>query len=471
ALQKSGKLAEAQEVYESIRDREPENRAAAVELLRVYERSRQLDRAIPILEEFVKSQPGNIGIKTEYAVMLLRVRRFADSARVFEEVLKADPGNKEALRYYASLLSEQQKIDEADAILKRLEAVDPDDLDASYRRGINFLEARRLDEAEKVLLGLREKAAKQSKSKDGAELAQIDGQLGYVAYLRKDYALARKRVQPVLFTKDPDEVLNGQAFNLLAQIARDDEKPAEGLALVREVLAKVPEEKRAPALVGAHGEFLARSSDPKDQAEGDKVLAALAAKDRLGALAAADAWQRLEKHDKAVATAKIGLQATPNDPDLLFRLAASLERDKKIPEAVAAFEKLLAVRPDHAPALNYVGYMWAERNENLDKARAYIQKAVDLEPGNGAYLDSLGWVYFQLGQLDNAEKYLKDAARLNPDDSAIEDHLGDLYAKKGDLVKARAAFTRALALKPEDGGEKLRKKLSALEGKVEATRK
>ena len=104
---------------------------------------------------------------------------------------------------------------------------------------------------------------------------------------------------------------------------------------------------------------------------------------------------------------------------------------------MAAFEKLLKVRPDHAPGLNYLGYMWADRGENLPRALELIRKAVDLEPGNGAYLDSLGWVYYRLDKLDKAEKNLRAAAVLNPDDATVEEHLGDLFEKKGDLAHAR----------------------------------
>jgi len=120
------------------------------------------------------------------------------------------------------------------------------------------------------------------------------------------------------------------------------------------------------------------------------------------------------------------------------------------------------VRADHAPGMNYLGYMWADRGENLPRALELIRKAVDLEPSNGAYLDSLGWVYFRLDRLDKAEENLVAASTLNPDDATVEEHLGDLWVKKGDMKKARESWKRALTLKPEPDvkrrlDEKLRK--------------
>ncbi len=124
------------------------------------------------------------------------------------------------------------------------------------------------------------------------------------------------------------------------------------------------------------------------------------------------------------------------------------------------------MRADHAPGMNYLGYMWADRGENLPRALELIRKAVDLEPSNGAYLDSLGWVYFRLNKLDKAEENLLVASTLNPDDATVEEHLGDLWEKKGDLEKARESWKRALTLKPDPDNklrleEKLRKTESA----------
>ena len=456
ALTKSGRFAEAEELYQSVLRTEPDNRAAAFGLLQLYERSRQWDKAVPLVQGFVKAQPQNLGLKVQYAQILLRARRFDEGRKVVDEILAKDPGNREALRVSAALLSETRETDKADATLRKLEALDPDDPDATFRRAVNFVEARRLDEGEKLLRGLHEKLV--ARGVKGPELAQVEGQLGYVAFLKKDYDAAVKLLAPHLVD---DEGLNPQAFNILAQIARERDRPGDGLKVAEEASSK---SKRTPLVRSTLAEFKLRSAAAADKADGEKLLGELAEEGREGALAAADAWQRLDKYGRAADTATAALETYRDDPDLLFRLAASLERDKRFAESVAAFERLLAVRPDHAPGLNYLGYMWAERGENLPRALELIRKAVDLDPGNGAYLDSLGWAYFQLGRLDLAEKHLGDAAQLNPDDATIEEHLGDLYEKRGDIGRAREAWKRALTLKPEDGGKKLEERLRRTEG-------
>ena len=459
ALEKSGRFGDAEEVFQMVLRMDPENRAASLGLLRVYERSRQWDRAIPLVQRYLKAQPTNLGLKVQYASLLFRARRFGDARKVLDQVLVADPGNREALRLCAGLLSETREIDKADELLRKLAALDPDDPDVPFRRAVNFVEARRLDEAENVLRDLRETLVRRGTK--GPELSQVDGQLGYIAFLRKDYDAAVAAVSPHLMEADG---LNQQAFNLLVQIARDRERPADGLKVSREAAEK----SKSPVVRATLAEFLLRSPSAAEQAEGEKRLEALAAESREGALAAADAWQRLEKYGKAADTARAALETYREDPDLLFRLAASLEREKKTAESVAAFEQLLQVRADHSAGLNYLGYMWADRGENLPRALDLIKKAVELEPGNGAYLDSLGWAYYQLGKLDLAEKSLKEASELTPDDPTIEEHLGDLFEKRGDVSAARAHWKRALTLKPEDGGKKLTEKLRRTEPVADA---
>src|SRR6185369_11851542 len=117
---------------------------------------------------------------------------------------------------------------------KQLAALDPDDLDVPFRRALNFVEARKLDEGEKLLVQLRERLVAAKKGE--AELSQVDGQLAYIAYLRKDYDAAIKRTTPHLFDEDG---VSSQSLNLLLQIARDSGNDAEGLKTLRRVLEKV----------------------------------------------------------------------------------------------------------------------------------------------------------------------------------------------------------------------------------------
>jgi tetratricopeptide (TPR) repeat protein len=139
------------------------------------------------------------------------------------------------------------------------------------------------------------------------------------------------------------------------------------------------------------------------------------------------------------------LASTEEDKEMvLFMRGAMFERMKKYDESEAAFRKVLALNPQHAGALNYLGYTLADRNLRLDEAFQLIRKAVDLDPNNGAYLDSLGWVYFRQGKLVDAEGCLIKAANHMDADPTVHDHLGDVYLKLGKTKEAIAQWTASL---------------------------
>jgi tetratricopeptide (TPR) repeat protein len=94
--------------------------------------------------------------------------------------------------------------------------------------------------------------------------------------------------------------------------------------------------------------------------------------------------------------------------------------------------------------LNYLGYMLGDRGVKLDEALTMVQKAVQLDPQNGAYLDSLGWVYFKMGQYALAEANLRKATERMGNDPAVHDHLGELYEKTGRLKMAASQWEQSL---------------------------
>lgn len=134
-----------------------------------------------------------------------------------------------------------------------------------------------------------------------------------------------------------------------------------------------------------------------------------------------------------------------NDDETAWFLQGALyERQDKIDDAEDAFRRALAINGENPATLNYLGYMLADRNRDLDEALSLIQTAVEKDPINGAYLDSLGWVYFRMQQLDLAERYLTRAVLFSDSDPTLHEHLGDLYRTTGRYEMARQAYIRSL---------------------------
>lgn len=151
-----------------------------------------------------------------------------------------------------------------------------------------------------------------------------------------------------------------------------------------------------------------------------------------------------------------GLEVFPDDENLLYEYGLLLENSGEHSAALLIMQKIIEIKPDNAAALNFVGYSWADKKVNLDKALDYIQRAVKLKPENGYIRDSLGWIYYRLGNIEQAVKELEAAAKLSPDDSAILEHLGDVYLESGKVRQALETYKKAVKVSSEDEKEKKR---------------
>jgi Tfp pilus assembly protein PilF len=143
----------------------------------------------------------------------------------------------------------------------------------------------------------------------------------------------------------------------------------------------------------------------------------------------------------------------------MFDLASSYERGGQFDKAIELFRRILKILPQSAMTLNYLGYMFADKNINLQESLEMIEKAVKLEPENGAYLDSYGWILYRLGKYKEAEEQLKKALDIIKDDSLIHEHLGDAYKAQGKLQEADQQWRKALELDPNN--QEIKEKLQA----------
>ncbi len=165
-----------------------------------------------------------------------------------------------------------------------------------------------------------------------------------------------------------------------------------------------------------------------------------------------------EEYLNAVDILKEGIRYNARNTDLFYRLGVVLDKLKRNEECLEQMEMVIKIDPQHADALNYIGYTYAVEGIHLDRALELIERAIKYRPDSGYIIDSLGWVYFRKGQYDKALEELKRAIVLSPEDPTIHEHLGDVYFKKKDYGKALQIYEKALSLKNVDH-EKLKGKI------------
>jgi len=165
-----------------------------------------------------------------------------------------------------------------------------------------------------------------------------------------------------------------------------------------------------------------------------------------------------EEYLNAVDILKEGIRYNARNTDLFYRLGVVLDKLKRNEECLEQMEMVIKIDPQHADALNYIGYTYAVEGIHLDRALELIERAIKYRPDSGYIIDSLGWVYFRKGQYDKALEELKRAIVLSPEDPTIHEHLGDVYFKKKDYGKALQIYEKALSLNNVDH-EKLKGKI------------
>jgi Tfp pilus assembly protein PilF len=140
----------------------------------------------------------------------------------------------------------------------------------------------------------------------------------------------------------------------------------------------------------------------------------------------------------------------PDNPRYHFRLGVVYDKQKKKEASIEAMRRVIALDPQNASALNYLGYTYADLGQNLDEAEQLILEALKYKPNDGFITDSLGWVYYKKGDYPKALHYLKKAAEIVPDDPVILEHVGDAYIKLNDKTNALKYYQKSMTLRTKE---------------------
>lgn len=171
-------------------------------------------------------------------------------------------------------------------------------------------------------------------------------------------------------------------------------------------------------------------------------------------LALGDALRREQKFEGAIAAYDAAIALIPKPEArhwvLYYSRAICKERQKDWAGAEVDFRQALVLQPDQPQVLNYLGYSFLDRNENLDEALGMIERAVAAEPESGYIVDSLAWALYRLGRFEDAVAPMEKASLLEPVDPVVTDHLGDVYWAVGRRLEAAFQWQRAASFKPAE---------------------
>lgn len=438
---------EAVEQYRLLYTHHPEDKSSLLMLGELYIHLKRYDEAEKVLSEALESE------EQRYPALVLLGRLYLINnkySKARDSYYKALDENWSAdLLYEITEVFYRQKLyDEVEKIYRDILEKDP--IDENARAGLVHLYLVQ-DKEKEALRELREL------KRISREPGRVDLAIARLYIKGKDFkrastvlrmiveseeiSEARYLLAVVLFQQDlPDE-----AWTELGYIKEEDAEYIDAVYLKIRILRAKDKIDEAVALL----ENIVTSEKGR-RAEFFVLLASF--------------YLQAEKQEQAGKAFERGMKIYPDDSELRYEYGLFLDNIGKAEEAMEAMKKVIGMNPNHAGALNYVGYMWADKNVHLSKALEYILRAVDIKPENSYIRDSLGWVYFRLGRFKEAIHELEEALRLGDEDPAILEHLGDAYQAVDRAGDAEKMYRKAIELYGEDPkGKEVLEKIRVLE--------
>ncbi len=467
-----GKSADAVLLLESVTNRTPS--PALLDLLGdAYTQTHDLAKAEGAYRKAMDLDPSELSHVRGLGQTLLAEEKFADALTVYQKLADLMPDDSDVYLRLAQIYRELHQLDHAEENLLKARQYAPGSLEVMYNEAMLYEAQGRYEDAIRVLsdavTGLKSQSPVQPSRR--RSLAILYQQLGQ---LYRD----TQNFQAAIYTFEElgrlGEEEDRRSRMLIMDTYRAEKDLPKALQAGKDALAKYPSDQGLRTsdalLLGENGQTdeavkILRSQLSKTEADRDIYMNIAQVYER---------GRRYKEAEEAARTAE-AIPGDPHDNEMVwFLLGAIYERQKFYDRAETEFKKTLEVNPRNGPVLNYYGYMLGDLGIRLDEAEALVQRALKEEPHSGAYLDSLGWIYYRENKLTEAEATLRKAVERDSHDATIRSHLADVYAKSGrtDLAaieweKSLAEWRRALPADVEnDKIAEIEKKLSQVKHRV-----
>jgi len=410
-----------------------------------YEQQKQYKNAIEAYRHAIEQDRDNLDAIRGLAQNLLNDGQTDAALEQYKVIADANPEDAQTYVRIAEIYRKQGKYDTALDNLKKAESMVQDSVEVPYNIAAIYQAQGRFDEAIPILKDLLKKSEKPDNNYTQGEKsnrAVFLERLGTVYRDQGNNQAAIDAFREMVALGGDDNMERG--YQQIIDTWREAKEWQKATDAAKEAAQKVPNSRDLKMVLAAQE---ADMGSPDPALKEVRSLLKGTPEDRSVYITLAQMNTRLKRYPDAEQALDKAEQLSTKDDDkeyIWFLRGSTFERQKRYADAEMEFKKVIASDPQHAMALNYLGYMLADQNMKLDEALGYIKRAVDIDPTNGAYLDSLGWAYFRLGKFEMAEESLTKAAQKINTDPTVHDHLGDLYQKTNRLKLAATHWERAL---------------------------
>ena len=408
-----------------------------------YEQRKDYKSAVDAFRHAVMLDRDNLDAIRGLAENLMNDGQYDAALEQYKVIVDSNPEDAQSYVRMSEIYRRQAKYDLALESLKKADTLVPDSAEVAYNMAAVYQSQGRYDDAIKLLQDLLKKS--DTSQADRNNRAIFLERLGMIYREQENYTAAVDTFRKLLALGD-DNARGG--YQEIIDTYREAKQWPQATAAAKEAVQKLPNDRDLRMVLDAQladtGEVDNAVSDVRSLLKGgpeDREVYL-----RLGIIETrAKRWKDAED---AFAKAEQLSGKAEDKAYVWFLLGDTYQRQKKFEDADTVFRKVLNAIPQtdsqFAATLNYLGYMNADRGVKLDESLTFIKQALLTEPTNGAYLDSLGWVYFKMGKYDLAEESLTKAAVHMGSDPTVQEHLGDLYQKTGRLKLAAVHWERAV---------------------------
>jgi tetratricopeptide (TPR) repeat protein len=409
-----------------------------------YDQLKDNKSAIDAYSKAFDMEPDNLDAERGLAQALLNDNQLSAALKHFETISAADPQDAQTYLRIAEIERRQSHYEQAMTTLKKAKALASDSLEIGFNEALIDDSLGRYDEATQSLQALVKQTNHPDNQYSDAEKNNRSIFLDRLANVYREQNKTDQAVQTYQLMVAMGGEYAERGFQGEVDAYRDGKQYDKATQVAQQAAVAMPKDKSVQLMLAGQ---LADTNKAEEGIKLAKTQLRGDASDREVNLVLAQIYTRLRRWKEAAEQidAAEALSSKQDDKIYIYFLRGALdERQKHYDSAEEQFRKILALDGNNSMTLNYLGYMLGDRGVKLDEALSMVQKAVQLDPQNGAYLDSLGWVYFKMGQYALAEANLRKAVERMGTDPAVHDHLGELYEKTGRLKLAAAQWEQSL---------------------------
>ncbi len=395
-----GDTARASEVLSSIPDAARSAKLYSA-LGYTYEQQKQYKNAITAYRKAIELDRDNLDAIRGLAQNLMNDGQTDAALEQYKIIADANPEDAQTYLRMAEIYRKSGKFDQALESLKKAGSMVQDSIEVPYNMAAVYQAQGRYDEGIQVMQDLLKKTEKTDNSYSQAEKNNRSVFLERLGTIYRDNNNDPQAVETFRKMLALGDENAERGYQQIIDTYRDAKQWQQATDTAKEAVQKLPNDR---ALKMVYAAQLADTGQADAGLQQVKSLLKGGPEDREVYITLSQMYSRLKRWPEAEEALDKAEPLSTKDEDkqyIYFLRGSTYERQKKYEHAEEMFRKVLAGDPQNATALNYLGYMLADRGVKLDEALGMIKKAVDLDPSNGAYLDSLGWAYFRLGKYES----------------------------------------------------------------------